>query len=371
MYKYMRVPLRLDNHRRIYYDANFIEPSIEALRNFLESYDYMHTLDFAKEAMEYMEIKANNAVEGLNDDLSEIDEAINNRTNIPVTKKQRIINLHKGYHYILAHHRIEKDNLRELYAILSKDLLDEYCQDHMGEYYREAPVYILKSGCLDIEPYKGINEIEIESYMNAFFEYVNSNTVETEIDNFIKSQIMHFYFVYVHPYFDVNGRTSRTVAMWQLLNTESYPYIIFNRAISLSKNSYEKNIIQSRNGDVTSFLKYMLETVKNQLEKERVIHNIIQNVGPLQIDERQIIDYLLSMKQLSTIKNLATIYNYHNVYRNPRVIAEEYVLPLMERGIIIEDGMIEQSVSNEIPNYILRLNDEVTEDKPHQKILTI
>ena len=74
--------------------------------------------------------------------------------------------------------------------------------------------------------------------MNQLFEFINNNELEeTEINKFIKSQIMHFYFVYIHPYFDVNGRTSRTVAMWYLLNNKNYPYIIFNRAIEFNKKT--------------------------------------------------------------------------------------------------------------------------------------
>lgn len=370
MEKYVRIPLRLDTHRKIHYNAFFLEPDIRRLLELVETYDYMHTIGFAKEAMEYMEIKANNAVEGLNDDLSEIDEAIKNRTSIPTSKKQRIINLHKGYHYILTHDTIEKESLKRLYAILSKNLLDDYSVENMGEYYRQRPVYILKGGRLDIEPYRGMEEKELDMYMDAFFEYVNGDNTKNEIDNFIKSQIMHFYFVYVHPYFDVNGRTSRTVAMWHLLNTESYPYIIFNRAISSTRNKYEESIISSRRGDITPFLRYMIDVVTKQLEKERIIHNIVQSAGQLQGEEKQIIDYLLSMKQVPTIKNLATTYNYHNVRRRVQAIAQDYILPLMERGIILEEGQTSKGVSPEIPNYILKLNEEMVQDNPHQKILT-
>src|SRR5690606_40031597 len=39
-------------------------------------------------------------------------------------------------------------------------------------------------------------------------------------DSYIKSQIVHFYFVYIHPYYDVNGRTSRTLSMWYLFEKE-------------------------------------------------------------------------------------------------------------------------------------------------------
>lgn len=91
MSKYVRTPLRLDTRRRIFYNATFLEPSIEKIKEFLEMYDYMHTIEFAKDVMEYMEIKANNAVEGLNDDLSEIDEAINNKTSISKSKNKELL----------------------------------------------------------------------------------------------------------------------------------------------------------------------------------------------------------------------------------------------------------------------------------------
>ena len=67
------------------------------------------------------------------------------------------------------HHTIEKESLRELYAILSKDLLDDYSIENMGEYYRQKPVYIIRGARLDIELYRGMEENELEDYMNAFF----------------------------------------------------------------------------------------------------------------------------------------------------------------------------------------------------------
>ena len=112
----------------------------------------------------------------------------------------------------------------------------------MGDYYRNGPVYILKGICLTNDCFMGMDKDKIEYFMNQFFEFINSKDMEdSEIDIFIKSQVMHFYFVYIHPYFDVNGRTSRTVSMWYLLNNKNYPYVIFNRAISFAKSEYEKN----------------------------------------------------------------------------------------------------------------------------------
>ena len=62
-------------------------------------------------------------------------------------------------------------------------------------------------------------------FMKEFFDSDNNGeTFGNATDYFIKSQIMHFYFVYIHPYFDINGRTARTTSLWHLLNEKAYPF---------------------------------------------------------------------------------------------------------------------------------------------------
>ena len=79
--------------------------------------------------------------------------------------------------------------------------------------------------------------------MNELFDFINKYSFNSSKTlEFIKSQIIHFQFVNIHLYYDINGRTARTTAMWYLLNKQIYPYIIFNRAISLNKNEYYKLI---------------------------------------------------------------------------------------------------------------------------------
>ena len=79
---------------------------------------------------------------------------------------------------------------------------------------------------------------------------------------------MHFYFVYIHPYLDVNGRTSRTVAIWYLLNNGRYPFVTFSETIPFTRKEYLKRIEEGRlQGDITLFLRYMLQITKKELEK--------------------------------------------------------------------------------------------------------
>ena len=90
------------------------------------------------------EIKSNNTIESINDDLSVIDEVIKKKTSISSKERKRIINLYHGYQYILTHKTIDKKHLKELYDILSDGILDVYDKVNMGLYYRNEQVYILK-----------------------------------------------------------------------------------------------------------------------------------------------------------------------------------------------------------------------------------
>lgn len=358
---YKRVPLRLETHKRIYYNQLFLQKYIKRIENFLEETPSMNTLEFASDALEYKELKANNNIEGITDDIEEIEKAIRNENNIPWNKKERIINLHRGYRYILTHNDINRDTLRELYEILSKGLLDEYSIENMGQYYRTKPVYILWDGRLDIQPIKGIKENELEYYMNILLDFINNYEVNTNIDNFIKSQIIHFYFVYIHPYFDVNGRTARTVSMWHLLKNKAYPYIIFNRAISLNKRKYTYKLNDvRRRGDITLFLRYMLKEVLKEFEKEKIINNIKENSDEeITKSESLILEYLLTLKGELTILDLTTKYNAYNVYKSPDYIAQTYIYPLIEKGIIINDGPTKHKLTKEMPNIKIAISSDL------------
>lgn len=365
MSNFIKLDLETNEGANIRVNTDYIQPYKEELEQFLDGLDYMKTLKFARSMMISQEIKSNNVIEGIKDDLSIIDKVITQRKeNLSNQERQRIINLYHGYQYILTHKAINKDTLKELYNQLSENILDPRDKIRMGKYYRTAPVYIIKGNRLDVEPFMGINENKIEYHMNQLFEFINNNELEeTEIDKFIKSQIMHFYFVYIHPYFDVNGRTSRTVAMWYLLNNKNYPYIIFNRAIAFNKKNYEPNIIKGRNyGDITLFIKYMLTSVEKELEKEYLIHSIEETTKEyLSKYDLQMLEYLLTMNGNITLKDLLTTYNRYNEKENTERVLEEKIKPLIDKKILVEKGTTKKYITNDIQNKIIRLNPEIIE----------
>jgi Fic family protein len=177
-------------------------------------------------------------------------------------------NLTKGYLYVLGRKEINKDNVKELYDILSAGLLDDYSIENMGEYYREKDVYILDNNHSFIESYtKGMDASLVDDKMNDLFDYINKDDTNDLIEIYIKSQIMHYYISYVHPYFDVNGRTARTTAMWYLIKENVSPFILFNRGIYKNRADYKKAILKCTLGDITPFIEFSLKTLKKELEE--------------------------------------------------------------------------------------------------------
>ena len=353
----MYLKLKQDEKRYFRYNDSYLDSEKDDLVNLLDGLDYMKTMLFVRKMMMSQEIKTNNSIEGINDDLSIIDKVIKTRD----INSKRIINLFHGYQYILTHEQINKQSLKELYNLLSEGLLNDYSIFYMGEYYRQMPVYILKGDRLDKEPFQGIKYDEIEKYMNLLFEYINESDNNTEVDNFIKSQIIHFYFVYIHPYFDVNGRTSRTLSMWYLLNNKCYPYIIFNRAIAFNQKGYDENIVKGRNtGDITLFLKYMLSSVLKELEKEYLINNIkINSKYQLTKDDLQMIEYFLNLNGNLTIKDLVSVYNFYNTKRPIKEITIEKIMPLIEKDIFKIIRYSKKNIYENHPNIFISLNEEL------------
>lgn len=357
------IDLLISQMKKLYVLTNSLEPLKEELELFLED-NALNSFDFAKETMLSEEIKANDLVEGY---LENIDDIINidKRKKVGTNnKEQRILNLYQAYKYTFKKEEINKENLKELYSILSRNLLTENDLNLMGNYYREDDVFIYYSNDTRKEPDEGINYKEIDKYMNYLFDYINNdNNLDTKTDYYIKSQIIHFYFVFIHPYFDVNGRTSRTLSMWYLLNNEVYPYIIFNRGINFDKKTYYKAILETKKfGNITIFLKFMLETVKIELEKEYLISEIAKEKKVSTL-ERQTLNYILSMKGVKSLKDFSSFYEHFNEKRKMKDINENLLEPLLDKKILEITRYSKSKIYDGTNNFLFDINKELLDFK--------
>ena len=211
-------------------------------------------------------------IEGINTTRRQMMDIYNNVKKKLDSNDIIIRNMIKGFEFILKKPEFNKENLIILYNLLSQDCLDDNTKLD-GEYYRLDKVYV--------GDHEGCPSNKIEECMDSLYKYVNE---EINNRNFYLPFIAHYYMLYIHPYYDYNGRTARMVSLWVSLladMSELLPTFI-SEAINDDKNNYYKAIDNTRfsHNDLTYFISYLLNlsnkyylVYKNlNVIKERLAH---------------------------------------------------------------------------------------------------
>lgn len=174
----------------------------------------------------------------------------------PESKNDQIVkNMIEGIWFVFSKPDFNQENLHRLYELLSRDSLDDYHKLKDGDLYRYDGV--------EVDDYAGCPSEKIKGCMDSLFSYVN-RSIKGEISpilRFTLPYIAHYYIVYIHPYFDFNGRTARMVSLWLSLLLNTMPMSLDSEAIDQTKNKYYEALINSRdsNNDITYLIAYLLK----------------------------------------------------------------------------------------------------------------
>lgn len=185
----------------------------------------------------------------------------------------RILGQKKGLEFIAdPANRINEENLHTLYQMMVGDFLPEEDRLPAGQYYRNDAVYVVS----DRVEHTGIDSRLLPEYMQALMAFIGE---EDGINELLKAAMVHFYIAYLHPYFDGNGRMSRMVHLWYLIQRgyRTALFVPFSSLIADSRKEYyaaftavEENSKISGVLDVTPFLQYFTEKVYNRLPQSAV-----------------------------------------------------------------------------------------------------
>ena len=248
--------------------------NLEIIKQELNSFNYvldMYNVKYEDVSSIISEIQGSAAIEGVHSSKKAIEKIINKKED---NKVQEIFNLVQAYKYIKLGKEINNKNIKELYDILMTDIdLKENALD--GKYYRKEAVEISSSNQRVVA--KGIDAKDIQKEMDILFSFVQSGKENDGLYEYIKAFIIHYMFVYIHPYYDGNGRMARLISQWSLFNENieytlpiseiiKYDKVNYYNAIQNTRESYVKN-------DLTYFLKYMLIASKKLMEVKLIAIN--------------------------------------------------------------------------------------------------
>ena len=167
--------------------------------------------------------------------------------------EQIIKNMIDGIEFVNKCPDFNEDNLYHLYNILSNGCLDEEDKLINGNHYRHDGV--------EVGGYNGCPFEKIKECMDSLFTFVEENKSNSTLLP-VLPHIVHYYILYIHPYFDYNGRAARMVSYWisLLSNNKALPTII-SEAINQTKGRYYSAISETRDADndLTYFLTYIFD----------------------------------------------------------------------------------------------------------------
>ena len=259
---YKELPISDFNGNNIVFIENHAAVSQNAVKLLLKNQNNYYGIKTAED-----EIVATSAIENIDFSRDSVRNILKGYA--PKNDQEsRILGIKKGLEFIAnTSNKITEENLHKLYMMTVGDFLEGDDRLNDGEFYRHDTVSIVGS---QIE-HMGVHYKKIPGFMKALIEFINT---DDGINDLVKAAIIHFYFAYVHPYFDGNGRTARLIHLWFLIQKgyQSALFIPFSGLIEKSRKAYydafsavEDNQIISGVIDVTPFVLYFIENVYNKM----------------------------------------------------------------------------------------------------------
>ena len=217
------------------------------------------------------ELYKTNKIEGIESSKSQIYSSLkeNGKSNKKANKLEGIIKKYKDImekNFKDTQHIDNLSSFRKIYDEMFKDFEKSGNYKLDGKYFRKDTVKIINSVGKTI--HIGIDgEEAIEKNMEDLIQFMNRK----DIPFLVKASISHFFFEYIHPFYDGNGRFGRYLLSSYLARKLDI-LTAFSLSYSISKNldDYYKSFVEVEDvnnyGEITFFVENILKTIKNGQE---------------------------------------------------------------------------------------------------------
>ncbi|WP_338950127.1 Fic family protein [Fusobacterium nucleatum] len=217
------------------------------------------------------ELYKTNKIEGIESSKSQIYSSLkeNGKSNKKANKLEGIIKKYKDImekNFKDTQHIDKLASFRKIYGEMFEDFEKSGNYKLDGKYFRKDTVKIINSVGKTI--HIGIDgEEAIEKNMEDLIQFMNRK----DIPFLVKASISHFFFEYIHPFYDGNGRFGRYLLSSYLARKLDI-LTAFSLSYSISKNldDYYKSFVEVEDvnnyGEITFFVENILKTIKNGQE---------------------------------------------------------------------------------------------------------
>lgn len=305
------------------------------------------------------EIIKSNSIEGVHTTKKDIYHSM---TSKKITRLTGIINKYRQ----IINNNIEKitepKEISKLYNdIFKDDILKDEENKIDGVLFRKESIHI-SDGFKNIHSGDPNEEI-ITKHINDLIDFMNRKDVNT----LIKACITHYYFEYIHPFYDGNGRCGRLIfSMYLARKLDIFTGLSLSYAIFEEKEKYYKlfsKVSEPRNcGEITFFILGMLEIIEKGQNKiiELLNHKLLKlnyakkYITELKLDEIESVilfiyvqDFIFSDMENLNDKDLLEVLKNKKI--KSRLTLNKHLKNMVDKNILIK-------VSNNPTRHILTDN---------------
>ena len=241
--------------------------------------------------------------------------------------------------------KISKDLILEIHSLITKGTLDDPSDE--GRFRAKNGINVVDYESGDVF-YTPPDYVLLETLMDAFCSFANTETEDTFIHPIIKGIILHFLIGYIHPFVDGNGRTARAIFYWYLISKGYWlvEYMSISRIIVKAPSQYAKAYLYTEydENDLTYFIDYNIKAldlalkslqayIQLKIKEKKDVLNSFKNEN---INERQA--EILKNVLVDHLKSL-TIQEIQNKFGVVYQTARTDLLGMVELGYLTEKKM--------------------------------
>ena len=254
------------------------------------------------------EIIKSNGIEGVHTTKKDVYDSMNSN------KKYRFSGIIKKYKQI-TENKIEKidsaEEIRKIYdEVFSKEIMINPENQLDGKLFRKGLVYVTDSSMKNVH-LGDSNEDLILKHIQNLIIFMNKK----DINFLLKACITHYYFEYIHPFYDGNGRFGRLIfSMYLAKKLDVFTGLSLSYAIFSEKEKYSKLFLNTSNsknfGEITFFLIGILELIKKG--QESIIKMLEDKIEKLNFSR----NYLNNLNLSDLEKDIMFVYIQNHIFSN-------------------------------------------------------
>lgn len=224
---------------------------------------------------------------------------------------QEVKNAIEAYNNINDYNYKSEKDLLKVHEIMMK-----YFDEDNGNYRNHGEAVKKKDEIIYIAP----ESVLISSLMKSLFEYINNS----DLNIIILSAIFHYYFVFIHPFSDGNGRCARFWVTLMLINYDkNFEFIPLEEEIYLNQENYYLAIAECHNnGNANVFIKFILHTINSSLDKLIKNSNFVCNDIQNKIIELIANNNRITQNEIANVTNV----NVRTIKRNFKILIDNLII---------------------------------------------